>query len=106
MRADENETNERLVRFERPLNVRVMTIDGTRCSDGRLVEISDSGAEIELTGHAAELGEFFLLLTGFGNPVFRRCSRTWVQGTQMGVSFKRGAIGIKSSEELPQQPAF
>jgi hypothetical protein len=36
-----------------------MTIDGTRCGEGCLVGISDSGAEIELTGHVAEMGRIF-----------------------------------------------
>ena len=89
MRTDESGKDEPRVRFERPLDVRVMTIDGTRCSEGRLIEISDSEAQIELTGQAAELSEFFLMLTGFGNPVFRRCRRKWVHGAQMGVSFER-----------------
>ena len=57
----------------------------------------------KLTGHAAELSEFFLMLTEFGNPVFRRCRRKWVRGAQIGVSFKRTDIGIKSSKEVPQE---
>ena len=99
MRPDEK--HEPHVKFEQPLDIRVMTIDGTRCGEGRLNEISDSEAQLELTGHMAELGEFFLMLTGFGNPVFRRCRRRWVRGTEMGVSFDRTNIGIKSSEEVP-----
>ena len=103
MRIDPSETDEPHVKFDQPLDIKVMTIDGTRCGEGRLIEISDSEAQIELTGHAAELNEFFLLLTGFGNPVFRRCRRKWVRGTQMGVSFDRTDIGIKSSKEVPQE---
>jgi hypothetical protein len=101
MRTDESGGDEPRVKFERPLDITVMTIDGTRSGEGRLNEISDSEAQIELTGHMAELGEFFLMLTGFGNPVFRRCRRRWVRGTQVGVSFDRTNIGIKSSEEVP-----
>jgi len=101
MRTDASNDDEPRVKFERPLDITVMTIDGTRSGEGRLNEISDSEAQIELTGHMAELGEFFLMLTGFGNPVFRRCRRRWVRGTQVGVSFDRTNIGIKSSEEVP-----
>jgi hypothetical protein len=68
-----------------------------------LIEISDCEAQIELAGYAAELDEFFLLLTGFSNPVFRRCRRKWVHGTQIGVSFKRTGIGIRSAKEVPQE---
>jgi hypothetical protein len=103
MRTDESGGDEPRVKFERPLDITVMTIDGTRSGEGRLNEISDSEAQIELTGHMAELGEFFLMLTGFGNPVFRRCRRKWVHGAQMGVSFERTDIGIKSSKELPEE---
>jgi hypothetical protein len=104
MRTDENDGNdEPNVKFEQPLDIRVMTIDGTRYAEGRLIEISDSGALIELRGHAADQAEFFLLVTEFGNPVFRRCRRKWVQGAQMCVSFKSSNIGIKSSKEIPQE---
>ena len=101
MRADEKD--EPHVKFDPPLDIRVMTIDGTRCGEGRLIEISESEAQIELTGDVAEQSEFFLMLSRFGNPVFRRCRRKWVRGTQMGVSFDRTDIGIKSSKEVPQE---
>jgi hypothetical protein len=103
---NEAENDDPRVKFERPLPIRVMTIDGTRSCDGFLTEISDRDAEIELTGYAGELSEFFLMLTGFGNPVFRRCKRKWVHGAQIGVSFSRTDIGIKSSKEVPKQESF
>jgi hypothetical protein len=104
MRTDESENGAAHVKFDRPLDITVMAIDGTRSGEGRLIEISDTEARIELTGiHAIELSEFFLMLTWFGNPVFRRCTRKWVQGAQMGVGFKRSDIGIKSGEGLPQE---
>ena len=43
--------------------------------------------------------EFFRLLTGLGNPVFRRCTRKWVHGAQIGVTFDGTNIGIKSAKE-------
>jgi hypothetical protein len=101
MRADEKD--EPHVKFDPPLDIRVMTIDGTWCGEGRLIDISDSEAQIEFTGHAAELNEFFLMLTGFGNPVYRRCRRKWVDGAQIGVTFKRTDIGIKPPKEVPQE---
>jgi hypothetical protein len=91
------------IKFEQPLDIRVMTIDGTRYGEGRLIEISDSEALIELTGHAADQSELFLLVTEFGNPVFRRCKRKRVHGAQICVTFKRTNIGIKSSKEIPQE---
>jgi hypothetical protein len=103
--TDESKREERCVKFEQPLEIKLMSIDGTRSSEGLLMEISDSEAEILLTGGAAEMSEFFLILTGFGNPVFRRCTRKWVHGAQIGVSFKRDGIGIKSSKEVPAEQA-
>lgn len=102
MRTEDDD--ERRIKFERPLPIRIMSIDGTRCGEGYLTEISDRDAQIELTGYAGELTEFFLLLTRFGNPVFRHCRRTWVQGAQIGVSFARVGTGLKKG--LPEQSEF
>jgi hypothetical protein len=93
-------TNERRisaprVRFERPLDVRVMAIDGTWCRECLLIDVSETGARIKLTIPAAGLTEFFLLMSTFGDPVFRRCKRIWVDGELMGVAFDRDPIGAK-----------
>jgi|SRR5579859_951760 len=96
------ENDQPRVKFERPLAIKVMSIDGTWCEEGSLIEISDYEALIELTGRAVEWSEFFLLLTGFGNPVFRRCERNWINGSQIGVKFYGTSIGIKSAKELPK----
>jgi hypothetical protein len=77
-----------------------MAIDGTWSLESVLFEVSDTEAEIEVRGNAGGLGEFFLLLTSFGSPVFRRCKREWVHGTRVGVSFNKTNIGIKSLEEV------
>ena len=89
--------------FERPLGVRVMTIDGTRTSDCLLIEVTDAGARLKVTDHAAALTEFFLILNSFGPPVFRHCKRVWVDGDQMGVSFNKANIGIKTLEEVRRE---
>jgi hypothetical protein len=91
------------VGFENPLDVRVMAIDGTWCIDGQLIDVSETGARISLTSSAAKDREFFLLLTKFGDPVFRRCKRKWVNGTLMGVSFHRGFIGEKPLAQLRRE---
>ena len=104
MRTDELQKNLPRVKFERPLAVRVVSIDGTWCGDSFLIDISDTEAEIEATGQAVELAEFFLMLTSFGSPVFRRCRRSWVHGTRIGVSFNNSKIGIKSPPEGANPP--
>ncbi len=50
------------VQFERPLRAQLMAIDGTWRRDCLVVDVSETGARIELTGPAAELIEFFLML--------------------------------------------
>jgi hypothetical protein len=77
-----------------------MAIDGTWCRKCFLIDVSDTGARIELTSPAASLTEFFLLLSAFGTPVFRRCTRRWVDGLLMGVIFERGPIEEKPLSKL------
>lgn len=89
--------------FEQPLDVRVMTIDGTWSGEGLLMEMTDAGAQLKMTGHASELTEFFLILNRFGRPVFRLCKRIWVVGEQTGVSFNKTNIGIRSLEEVQRE---
>jgi PilZ domain len=91
------------VKFELPLEVRVMTIDGTWSGEGVLIDIADNGARLKMTGRATELTEFFLILNSFGPPVFRHCKRVWVEGQLMGVSFNKTNIGIKTFEEVRRE---
>jgi hypothetical protein len=88
------------VQFERPLLAQLMAIDGTWCRECLVVDVCETGARIELTGPAAELKEFFLMLSTFGNPVFRRCKREWVDGTLIGVSFQKTPMGTKPLKQL------
>src|SRR6478752_1770298 len=80
---------ERRVHFEPPREVAVMSIDGTWCAEAVLLDISAKDARIRSLMLRAELPEFFLMLTRFGTPVFRRCTRAWVNGPEMGVSFAK-----------------
>jgi hypothetical protein len=89
--------------FEQQLDVRVMTIDGTWSGEGLLMEMTDAGARLKMTGHASELTEFFLILNRFGPPVSRLCKRMWVVREQTGVSFNKTNIGIKSLEEVRRE---
>jgi hypothetical protein len=91
------------IKFEQPLDVRVMSIDGTWCRESLLIDMSESGARIELTSPAADLTEFFLLLTTFGTPVFRRCKREWVDGALMGVSLRSDVAGVKKLVQLRRE---
>jgi hypothetical protein len=97
---NERRLNAPRVKFDRPLDVRAMAIDGTSCRKCLLIDVSDTGARIRLTSPAAGLTEFFLLMTTFGIPVFRRCTRQWVDGLMMGVMFELGPIEQKSLNKL------
>src|ERR1700678_1560805 len=92
MSINERRMSEPRVKFDRPLGIQVMAIDGTWCRQCLLIDVSETGARIKLTGPAGGLTEFFLLLTTFGAPVFRRCARKWVEGDVIGVVFERGHI--------------
>lgn len=81
--------NSKRVVFENPLEVRVMGIDGTWFIDGQLIDVSEDEARIRLASPAAKDIRFFLLLTKFGGPVFRMCTRKWIKGTLMEVSFQK-----------------
>ena len=47
MRTNEFQNDGPRVKFERPLEVRVMTIDGTWCGESFLIDVSDTEAQIE-----------------------------------------------------------
>src|ERR1700676_1514179 len=101
--AIESRKSAKRVKFENPLDVRVMAIDGTWCFDCQLIDVSENGAQIRLSSPAAKDIHFFFLLTKFGDPIFRRCKRRWVDGTLMGVSFHRDFIGAKPLAQLRRE---
>jgi hypothetical protein len=94
---------EHRVKFEQPLAARVTTIDGTWTGGCLVIEMTDAGARLKVTGHATALTEFFLVLNSFGPPVFRHCKRVWVDGDKMGVSCKKDNIGMTSLEEVRRE---
>jgi hypothetical protein len=102
MSASQKDDIRRVV-FEHPLKAKLMAIDGTWLRDSFLIEVSDIGAEIELADRAADFTEFFLLLTDFGNPVYRHCKREWVNGTRVGVKFIRRGLGNKPLQLAPME---
>jgi hypothetical protein len=58
---------------------------------------------ISVASPAAEQAEFFLVLSSFGSPVFRRCRRAWVDGALMGVAFRKGPILEKDLKTLGRE---
>ena len=58
MNSNERRKGEPRVQFEPPLDVRVMTIDGTWSGESGLIEISDNDARLKVTGHASVTDRF------------------------------------------------
>ncbi len=76
------------VQMEGRPEANVMSIDGTWRRACSLLDVSASGARLEL-GEVSELlnsQEFFLVLSSTG-LAFRRCKLVWINGTTIGVSF-------------------
>jgi len=89
------------VRMEHRREVNLVSVDGTwrrRCA---LLDVSATGARLDVEGtlEVLKAGEFFLLLSSTG-LAFRRCKLVRVDGTTVGVRFvteskkKKGAVGV------------
>jgi PilZ domain len=76
------------VRFEHERPVNLMGIDGTWRRSCVLLDVSSSGARLQVEGPLDILGgkEFFLLLSSTG-LAFRRCELIRVDGAEVGVRF-------------------
>jgi hypothetical protein len=76
------------VRFEHERPVNLMGIDGTWRRSCVLLDVSTSGARLQVEGPLEMLGgkEFFLLLSSTG-LAFRRCELIRVDGAEVGVRF-------------------
>lgn len=78
---------EKRIKFEPPLNATCVAVDGTGTTSCRVIEVSNSGAQLECPSLPPNAAEFFLLFTSSLNPVYRRCERAWVRGIYVGVKF-------------------
>ena len=76
------------VRLEHRHPVNLMGVDGTWRRSCVLVDVSATGARLEVEGTLEVLGaqEFFLLLSSTG-LAFRRCELIRVDGSEVGVRF-------------------
>jgi len=65
-----------------------MGVDGTWRRSCVLLDVSASGAKLEVEGSpdVLQVREFFLLLSSTG-LAFRRCELVWIDGSQVGVKF-------------------
>src|SRR5690242_21384682 len=76
------------VKFEHKRPVNLMGADGTWRRSAALLDVSETGARLEIEGSADVLRarEFFLLLSSTG-LAFRRCELIWIDGSDVGVRF-------------------
>ena len=85
--------------FSRGVTVYMMGIDGTWRRDCLLLDISDTGARVQVQGsiEGLNLKEFFLLLSATG-LAYRRCELVRVNGEEIGIRF------LSKSAEKQKQP--
>jgi hypothetical protein len=76
------------VQFQRAFPVNLMGVDGTWRRACELLDVSSTGARIEIEGSADVLQakEFFLVLSSTG-LAFRRCELVWLDGSVAGIRF-------------------
>jgi PilZ domain len=76
------------VKFEHKRPVNLMGADGTWRRSASLLDVSETGARLEIEGSTEVLRarEFFLLLSSTG-LAFRRCELIWIDGSHVGVRF-------------------
>ncbi len=96
----------RRVRFEHECPVTLMGTDGTWRRNCVLVDISDTGAKLQIEGSpdVLRVKEFFMLLSTTG-LAFRRCELVWVEGSNVGIHFVRNGSRKKATSEPGRQPA-
>jgi hypothetical protein len=82
--------------FETPIAGQMMAIDGTWRRTCTVIDVSDTGAQLCVEASAGAIDEFFLMLSNYGQPVFRRCKRVWTKGDRMGVDFDKTKVTDKT----------
>jgi len=76
------------IEFGAGRSMKIIAIDGSWYRECAMLDVSDTGALLELKHSLSGLkfDEFFLSLSSIG-VAFRRCRLAWVNGSQMGVTF-------------------
>jgi PilZ domain len=86
MRGEHRKANRVQIEHRHPVNL--MGVDGTWRRSCFLLDVSDTGARLEVEGavNVLQAKEFFLVLSSTG-LAFRRCELIWIDGVQVGVRF-------------------
>jgi hypothetical protein len=91
------------VRMDHRQPVNLMGSDGTWRRACVLLDISDTGAKVEVEGtlDVLQAKEFFLVLSSTG-LAYRRCELVWIDGTTAGVHF---ILANKKGQKAPTAQA-
>jgi hypothetical protein len=97
LKGEHRKTNR--VRFDHKHPVNLMGVDGTWRRSCVLLDVSETGAKIEIEGSVEVLQakEFFLLLSSTG-LAFRRCELVWIDGSNAGIRFVQLKPGKKKAD--------
>src|ERR1700757_3755904 len=87
------------VRFDHKHAATLVGVDGTWRRSCVLVDVSDTGAKLQIDGSTEVLKarEFFLLLSSTG-LAFRRCELVWIDGSNAGVRFVKAKPPHRKAE--------
>jgi len=90
------------VGFARGVGVHIMAIDGTWRRQCTMLDISTTGARLQMEGsiEGLNLTEFFLLLSTTG-LAFRRCELVRVNGDEIGVRFLKEKTAKTRKTPMP-----
>jgi hypothetical protein len=79
------------VKMDHKQPINLMGSDGTWRRSCTLLDVSQTGAKIEVEGtlDVLQAKEFFMLLSSTG-LAYRRCELVWIDGTMAGVHFISG----------------
>ena len=86
------------VQFQRAFPANLMGVDGTWSRVCHLLDVSSTGARLEIEGTTEVLRakEFFLVLSSTG-LAYRRCELVRVNGAEMDIQFLKAKPGKKKS---------
>ncbi|MBR0789756.1 PilZ domain-containing protein [Bradyrhizobium manausense] len=90
------------VKMDHRQPVNLMGSDGTWRRSCVLLDVSNTGAKIEVEGtlDVLQAKEFFLVLSSTG-LAYRRCELVWIDGTMAGVHFITADGKRKSANAKP-----
>ncbi|SHN81338.1 PilZ domain-containing protein [Bradyrhizobium erythrophlei] len=88
MNSNWNNRKSDRVQFQRAFPANLMGVDGTWTRVCHMLDVSSTGARLEIEGTTEVLRakEFFLVLSSTG-LAFRRCEMVWIDGTTVGIRF-------------------